>query len=257
MATADRQQHLGQGTSWTPDSLPMGTDIMPWAQAATRHILPSRARIDEILGTAGYRKPKVIDVIGGLLQNIQKEPTSKDSSVWHYLPGGTDTGMEARLYSGSDVVIVTTTPHRSTNWEMQTERRTDEPAAAEYSSLYGKERPGYKFKMVIYGPGPRGSKNPEGEEGAYDLAVLAKATQVDRKLPWLGMKPQDWKYNYKGIPARFAVMYETVAEGENDVWIKLNHPDGTESAELYRFIQREQGKAHVAVRAVNVSPTGW
>lgn len=260
MATADHQQHLGQGTSWAPDSLPMGTDIMPWAQAAARHILPNRARIDEILRIAGYRGLKVIEVIGGLLHNIQKDPTSKDLNIWHYRPEGSDTGMGAHLHGEERAVILTTTPHRNTGWEMQAERVYDTDALAEYNDIYGKERLGYKFKMVIYDPGPKNPespKAPERKEGVHDLAVLAKATQADRKLPWLGMKPQDWRYNYKGIPARFALMYQTIVDGENDVWVRLSHPDDGQTSELYRFIQREPGRAHVVVRVVNFNRPGF
>lgn len=256
MATAEASASKS-ASSFTPDSLPMGTDIMPWGQSVVRHLLPNRSRIEEVLATAGYHEPKVVNVIGGLLENIHKNPTSKEADLWHYRPEGSETGMAAHLRGGRDALVLTTTPHRNTGWEMQSGRLYDQDALTEYNGLYGTEKPGYKFKMVVFDPGPQGPEGPEGEEGVYDPNRLALASQSDRKLPWLGMRTQDWKLNIKGLPGRFALMYQTQQDGDNDILLRLKGPDGSKTTEVYRFIQREPGKVHVAVRAVNVSPTGW
>ena len=216
----DRQQNLGKGTPWTPDSLPMGTDFMESGQTVARHLLsitpykeglPDRARINEVIRIAGYQNPKVIDVIGGLLESIHRAPTSESPNVRRYLPVGTDTNMAVHLYGGP-AVILTTTPHRRTGWEMHTERGYDQDALTEYNGLYGREKPPYRFKMVIYDPGPKGPEGPEGEESTYNLDVLAKASQLDRKLPPFGLHSQDWRW--KGVAARWAIMFHT----ESDSW---------------------------------------
>lgn len=254
----------GSGNLWTPDSLPMGTNVMAWGQAAARHILPitpykdgypDRTTINSILQTVGYKQPKVIDVVGGLLETIHRGPFSEEPNIRRYRLSNIDTGMEAQLRGWPGIIILTTTPHVRTNKEMEVGRGVDEPAVAEYSSLFSPDKPPYRFKMVIFDPGPKSPEGPEGEDSTYNLDVLAKASQADRRLPFFGMKPQNW--GLKGVAARWAIMFQAVPDGENDVWVRLNYSDGTQSNELYRFIQREPGKAHVAVRAVNVSPTGF
>lgn len=257
MATVDQQQHLGQGSSWTPDSLPMGTDYMAWGQAAARHVLRDSTIVDSILKTAGYKQPKVIDVVGRLLATIQKDPTSKDPKVWHYSEKAGGAGLEAHLLGRPKVIIITTTPHRTKNWEMQTSGRTDVPAADEYVSLFA-ELPAYRFKMVMYDPGSV-IQDPEGGAGTYNLNELAKASQADRrKLPPFGLRPNPWifkGFSLTETAGQWAILYKTAAEGEKDARVDLLHQDGSESTEIYRFIQREPGKVHVAIRVVNVNPT--
>lgn len=243
MATVDHQQRLGRGGPKTPDSLPIGSDVMDWGQGVVRYLLPDRTRIDAALVDLGYRNPKVINVIGGLLDNVNGNPRLKEPNLWRYLPKGTDTGMEAKLYASSgDVIILTTTPQKTANWEFQVDRHADPGAAAEYGALYGEERPGYKYKMVMFDPGT------EDQQVGLDRFVVA--TQADRKLPLFGLRPQDW--GFKGFAARWAILYEASTVGDTDVLIKLSHPDGSQTAELYRYSQREAGKVHVAARLVNV-----
>lgn len=246
MATVYQQQGLGQGTPRTPDALPIGADNMMWGQDAVRYMLPDQARINSVLKVHGYKNPRVLEVIVELLNRINGDPTSKEPDLWRYQPEGEGTAGTLLRALAPGVLIVTTIPHRTTNWELSVGKRIDTDAATEYSTLYGSERPGYKFKMVMFDPEP-------GDDKVGELDRLVRVTQADRKLPWLGLREQAWRL--KEYASRWAIIYSAEKTGISDASIQLDHPDGSRTTELYRIPPREPGKIRIATRLVNVHPS--